>query len=57
MIHACNYARLNQVPYLGICLGMQIAIIEFARNVLKIKKLLMMCFVNVRNEKKILLAL
>ena len=37
MIHACNYARLNQVPYLGICLGMQIAIIEFARNVLKLK--------------------
>jgi len=37
MIHACNYARLNQVPYLGICLGMQIAIIEFARNVLQLK--------------------
>ena len=38
MIHACNYARTNNVPYLGICLGMQIAIIEFARNVLKLKK-------------------
>jgi CTP synthase len=37
MIHACKYARLNQVPYLGICLGMQIAIIEFARDVLKLK--------------------
>lgn len=33
-IKACNYARMNNIPYLGICLGMQIAIIEFARNVL-----------------------
>lgn len=34
MICAANYARVNNVPYLGICLGMQIAVIEFARNVL-----------------------
>lgn len=33
-IKACQYARENNIPYLGICLGMQIAIIEFARNVL-----------------------
>lgn len=33
-IRACNYARTKGVPYLGICLGMQIAIIEIARNVL-----------------------
>lgn len=33
MINACRYARVNKVPYLGICLGMQIAVIEFARNV------------------------
>lgn len=33
-IKACEYARTHNVPYLGICLGMQIAIIEFARNVL-----------------------
>lgn len=33
-IRACNFARVNNIPYLGICLGMQIAIIEFARNVL-----------------------
>ncbi len=33
-IKACNYARTHNIPYLGICLGMQIAIIEFARNVL-----------------------
>lgn len=36
-IKACNYARVNNIPYLGICLGMQIAIIEFARNVLGLK--------------------
>lgn len=33
MILAARYARENNVPYLGICLGMQIAVIEFARNV------------------------
>lgn len=33
-IKACRYARENKIPYLGICLGMQIAIIEFARDVL-----------------------
>lgn len=34
MLSAIKYARENKVPYLGICLGMQTAIIEFARNVL-----------------------
>ena len=34
MILAAEYARKNKVPYLGLCLGMQIAAIEFARNVL-----------------------
>ncbi|MFR1983476.1 MAG: glutamine amidotransferase-related protein, partial [Christensenellaceae bacterium] len=34
MILAAQYARENNVPYFGICLGMQIAAIEFARNVL-----------------------
>ncbi|MDD2534566.1 MAG: CTP synthase [Eubacteriales bacterium] len=33
-IAAAKYARLNKIPYFGICLGMQIAIIEYARNVL-----------------------
>jgi CTP synthase len=33
MIKAANYARVNDVPFLGICLGLQIAVIEFARNV------------------------
>ena len=37
MIKACKFARENQIPYLGICLGMQVALIEFARNVLKLK--------------------
>ena len=37
MIQACKFARENQIPYLGICLGMQVALIEFARNVLKLK--------------------
>ena len=32
-IQACRYARENNIPYLGICLGMQIAVIEFARSV------------------------
>lgn len=32
-ILAAQYARENNVPYLGICLGMQVALIEFARNV------------------------
>ncbi|KAI5168577.1 CTP synthase [Pancytospora epiphaga] len=33
-----KYARLNNIPFIGICLGHQIAIIEFARNVLKIRE-------------------
>lgn len=33
---AITYARENKVPYLGICLGMQLAVIEYARNVLNI---------------------
>ena len=33
-INACQYARTHGIPYLGICLGMQIAIIEYARHVL-----------------------
>lgn len=33
---AAKYAREHDIPYLGICLGMQTAVIEFARNVLKI---------------------
>ena len=36
-IKAINYARVNNIPFLGICLGMQLAVIEFARNVCGIK--------------------
>lgn len=36
-ILAAQYARENNIPYFGICLGMQIATIEFARNVCKLK--------------------
>ena len=34
-ISAINYVRENNIPFLGICLGMQCAVVEFARNVLK----------------------
>ena len=37
MILAAKYAREKEIPYFGICLGMQIAVIEYARNVLGIK--------------------
>ncbi|HNV49843.1 MAG: CTP synthase [Bacteroidales bacterium] len=37
-IIAVNYARLQRIPFFGICLGMQCAVIEFARNVLGLKK-------------------
>ncbi|KAJ6686668.1 CTP SYNTHASE [Salix purpurea] len=38
MILAAKYARENNIPYLGICLGMQIAVIEFARSVLSLER-------------------
>ena len=37
MISAVKFARLNKVPYLGICLGLQIAVIEYARNVVGLR--------------------
>ena len=36
-IMAINYARINNVPYFGICFGMQLAVIEMARNILNIQ--------------------
>lgn len=36
-IRAAQYARENNIPFLGICLGMQVAVIEFARNVLNLQ--------------------
>ena len=35
-ILAAQFARINKIPYFGICLGMQISVIEFARNVIKL---------------------
>lgn len=37
-LEAIKYARLNQIPFFGICLGMQCAVVEFARNVLNLPK-------------------
>jgi len=37
MILTAEYARVHKIPYLGICLGLHIAVIEFARNVLGLK--------------------
>lgn len=36
-ILAINYARVNKIPFLGICLGMQLMVVEFARNVCGLK--------------------
>jgi CTP synthase len=36
-LNAIRYCRENKIPYLGLCYGMQLAVIEFARNVLKMK--------------------
>ncbi|PON72426.1 CTP synthase [Trema orientale] len=46
MILAAKYARENKVPYLGICLGMQISVIEFARSVLGLERANSMEFTN-----------
>ncbi len=37
IIEAIKYARVNQIPFLGLCYGMQLAVIEFARNVASFK--------------------
>ena len=37
IIEAVKYAREKKIPYLGLCFGMQMAVIEYARNVLKLK--------------------
>ena len=37
MVKCANYARTKNIPYLGLCLGMQIMVIEFARNVLNLQ--------------------
>lgn len=52
MVLAAKYARENKVPYLGICLGMQIAVIEFARSVRNL-----MCFISLPSSLLLLLIL
>ena len=37
MIEAIRYSRENRIPFLGLCFGMQLAVVEFARNVLGLK--------------------
>ena len=38
MIQAVTHARTNKIPYFGICLGMQMAVVEYARNMCELKK-------------------
>ena len=49
-IKAIKYARLNNVPFLGICLGLQIAVIEFSKNVLNIRNANSSEFTNTENN-------
>ena len=49
-ILAIQYARTNDVPYFGICFGMQLAVIEMARNILKIKDASSSEFGNCKNS-------
>ena len=49
-IKAIQYARLNKVPFLGICLGLQLAVIEFSKNVLNIKNANSSEFINTQNN-------
>ncbi|CAN3372636.1 hypothetical protein DIURU_004871 [Diutina rugosa] len=50
MIAAAKYARENKIPYLGVCLGLQIAVIEFVRNVVGIPESTSMEFDSKANE-------
>ena len=49
-INAIKYARKNKIPFLGICLGLQLSVIEFSRNVLKLKDANSSEFVNTDNN-------
>ena len=53
-ILACKFARENKIPYFGICLGMQIAVIEFARNVAKLEKACSREFCNDKNSQYVI---
>ena len=49
-INAIKYARKNKIPFLGICLGLQLSVIEFSRNVLKLKDANSSEFANTENN-------
>ena len=49
-IKAIKYARLNKIPFLGICLGLQLAVIEFSKNVLNIRNANSSEFTNTENN-------
>ena len=46
-------ARENKIPYLGICLGMQLSIIEFARNVLELKMQILLDLMQIQNPSNL----
>ena len=54
-ILAAKYARENNVPYLGICLGLQIAVIEFARSVLGLHDACVIFMPEVFNRTRVLI--
>ncbi|TKA49326.1 CTP synthase, partial [Cryomyces minteri] len=54
MIAAAKWARENKTPYLGICLGMQIAVIEFARNICGISDATSMEFDAISDDRVII---
>ncbi|KAL2357843.1 CTP synthase [Cryomyces antarcticus] len=54
MIAAAKWARENKTPYLGICLGMQIAVIEFARNVCGISNATSMEFDAISDDRVVI---
>jgi CTP synthase len=57
MIRAAEYARLNKIPYFGICLGMQVATVEFLRNVAGLKDANSMEIAEQEVENKVFLKL
>ena len=57
MIRAAEYARLNKIPYFGICLGMQVATVEYLRNVAGLKDANSMEIAEKEVENKVFLKL
>lgn len=57
MIRAAEYARIKKIPYFGICLGMQIATIEYLRNMAGVKDAHSMEFAEKETENKVFLKL